>query len=214
MMSLNVMTIGRSSLAMGCGSTIGQTSYDSASTALGHSAMQSGIPEIDITLRDGRVVHVRAIGARDESEILQAFDRMSAHARYMRFMRVVREPNLDRLRKALASFPERGVGLVATVPATDGFDIVGSAVAIIEGDATSCEFAINVDSRFGGAGLATALMKKLIETARGRGVKVMEGFVLAENQSMLRLASRLGFGIAPDPEDRAVRVCRLQLGSA
>ena len=55
-------------------------------------------------------------------------------------------------------------------------------------------------------------MKKLIEASRKRGLKVMEGFVLAENQSMLRLARRLGFTIAPDPEDRAVRICRLQLG--
>jgi len=54
-------------------------------------------------------------------------------------------------------------------------------------------------------------MKTLIDTARSRGLKVMEGFVLAENQSMLRLAKRLGFSIAPDPDDRTVCICRLQL---
>jgi hypothetical protein len=52
-----------------------------------------------VTLRDGRVAHIRAIRASDEAEILQAFDRMSADARYMRFMHTVREPNLERLRK-------------------------------------------------------------------------------------------------------------------
>jgi hypothetical protein len=30
---------------------------------------------------------------------------------------------------------------------------------------------------------------------------------------MLRLATRLGFSVAPDPEDRAVRICRLDLGA-
>ncbi len=55
-------------------------------------------------------------------------------------------------------------------------------------------------------------MKMLIDATSRRGLKEMEGFVLAENQSMLRLARRLGFTIAPDPEDRAVRICRLQLG--
>ena len=55
-------------------------------------------------------------------------------------------------------------------------------------------------------------MKTLIDAAGRRGLQVMEGFVLAENESMLRLAKRLGFSIAPDPEDRAVRICRLQLG--
>ena len=97
--------------------------------------MSTSFPEADITLRDGRVVHVRAMRAQDEAELLQTFDRMSDDARYMRFMRVVREPNLERLRKALGSFPESGIGLVATVPAADGIDIVGSAIAIIESDA-------------------------------------------------------------------------------
>jgi acetyltransferase len=173
--------------------------------------MSTSIPEADITLPDGRVVHLREIRATDESEILQAFERMSEEARYMRFMRVVREPNLDRLRKALASFPERGIGLVATAPAADGIDIVGSAVAIMESAPGDCEFAISVDSGFGGMGLATALMNKLIDAARQRGLKVMEGFVLAENQPMLRLARRLGFSVEPDPDDPALRVCRLPL---
>ncbi len=44
-----------------------------------------------VTLGDGRVVHIRAIRASDEAEILQAFDRMSADARYMRFMHTVPE---------------------------------------------------------------------------------------------------------------------------
>jgi acetyltransferase len=41
----------------------------------------------------------------------------------------------------------------------------------------------------------------------------MEGFVLTENQPMLRLARRLGFSVAPDPEDPSIRICRLQLGA-
>jgi len=173
--------------------------------------MSTSIPESDITLRDGRTVHVRAMRPTDEAELVQVFNRTSDDARYMRFMRVVREPNLERLRRTLATFPQGGIGLVATIPADDGIDIVGSAIAIIESDPGRCEFAINVDAVFGGAGLATALMKTLIDTARSRGLKVMEGFVLAENQSMLRLAKRLGFSIAPDPDDRTVCICRLQL---
>jgi hypothetical protein len=39
----------------------------------------------------------------------------------------------------------------------------------------------------------------------------MEGFVLAKNQPMLKLATRLGFSISPDPEDASIRICRLRL---
>ena len=129
----------------------------------------------------------------------------------MRFMRVVREPDPERLRAVLASFPEAGIGLVATVPAADGIDIVGSAIAVFDSDRTSCEFAITVASGFAGVGLATALMTTLIDEARRRGLKEMEGFVLSQNQSMLRLAKRLGFRIAYEPGDASVRVCRLTL---
>jgi RimJ/RimL family protein N-acetyltransferase len=174
-----------------------------------------GFAEFDATLRDGRSVHLRAMRGADEAEILQAFGRMSADARYMRFMRSVREPNVERLRQALASLPEAGAGIVATVPAGDGIDIVGSAVYFTgDDDPGTCEFAISVADAFGGAGLAGTLMRALIDSARRRGLAQMEGFVLAANQPMLRLARRLGFGIAPDPDDASVRVCRLPLRAA
>jgi hypothetical protein len=44
--------------------------------------------------------------------------------------------------------------------------------------------------------------------AKRRGPHEMEGYVLANNQPMLRLASRLGFRISPDPDDpSAFAVC-------
>ena len=174
----------------------------------------AGFTEFDATLRDGRTVHLRAMGPADEAELVQAFARMSEDARYMRFMRSVREPNLERLRAALASFPDSGLGIVASVPATDGIDIVGSAIYVIGSDRKRCEFAINVGSAFGGAGLARTLMTALIDSAARRGLAEMEGFVLAANQSMLGLARRLGFTISRDPDDPAVRICRLPLGTA
>src|SRR6478735_7908032 len=137
------------------------------------------ISERDLSLRDGRTVHLRAVSPADEAELLQAFERLSDEARYMRFMRVVHAPDRERLRAVLASFPATGIGLVATVPADDGLDIVGSAIALFAPDRTSCEFAITVAAAFGGVGLATVLMTALIDEARRRGLPQMEGFVLS-----------------------------------
>ena len=173
----------------------------------------ASVSEADVILRDGRVVHMRTILPTDEKELLQAFERMSAEARYMRFMRSVRELNVQRLREALHSFPESGSGIVATVPADDGADIVASAVFFVGTDSTTCEFAITVLSRFGGVGLASKLLTALVDAARKRGLKTMEGFVLAANEPMLRLARRIGFSVAPDQNDRAIRICRLDLAS-
>jgi acetyltransferase len=169
------------------------------------------MPPSALTLRDGRSVHVRATVPADEAELLQTFARMSEEARYMRLMHVVREPDLDRLRAVLASFPAAGIGLVATVPAADGIDIVGSATAIFAKGRASCEFAITVDAAYGGTGLATALMQALMEQARQRGMQEMEGFVLSQNQPMLRLARRLGFSVEYDADDTSVRICRKAL---
>lgn len=165
----------------------------------------------DATLRDGRVVHLRSIRASDEAEFLQAFDRLSPDARYMRFMRVVKAPNLERLRKTLAAFPQGGDSIIATVPAADGIDIVGGATYIILDDPAHCEFAISVAADYGGAGLGSTLMRAIIDTARRRGLQEMEGFVLAMNQPMLRLASRMGFKVSRDPQDPSVRLCSLVL---
>jgi acetyltransferase len=174
--------------------------------------MEAAFNDFDATLRDGRGVHVRAMRGSDDAEILQAFDHLSADARYMRFMRVVREVDRDRLRETLASFPERGFGIVATVPAADGFDIVGSAILVIENNPSICEFAITILPEYGGVGLGRTLLSALIAAARQRGLKEMEGFVLAANQPMLKLASRLGFSTARDPDDGSVCNCRLSLG--
>jgi len=172
------------------------------------------IPEHDAKLRDGRRVHIRAIRTTDETELLQAFERLSPEARYMRFMRAVREPDLNRLRKALASLPASGAGIMATVPAADGIDIVGSAICMLGDDPACGEFAISVAGDYGGAGLGRTLMQVLIDAARRRGLREIEGFVLAVNKPMLSLAQRLGFTIAPDPDDRSVCICRLPLGKA
>jgi RimJ/RimL family protein N-acetyltransferase len=175
-------------------------------------AMEPTLEPLDLTLRNGRTVRVRAMVSTDEEEILQAFGRLGTQSRYMRFMHSVREVNRQRLRDTLASFPEKGLSIAATVPAADGIDIVGAATYIVGPGPQSCEFAVSVADDWGGAGLGSALLSTLIEAARRRGLHEMTGFVLAENRPMLRLASRLGFESARDPDDYAVRVCRLALG--
>ena len=77
--------------------------------------MDSGFDDFDVTLRDGRDVHIRAVRRADEEELVHAFGRLSEEARYLRFMGSVGEPNLERWRKALAGFPGSGIGIVATV---------------------------------------------------------------------------------------------------
>jgi len=165
----------------------------------------------DVLLRDGRAVRIRAFTAADEAEILQAFDRLGAEARYKRFMRPVREANLDSLHRGFETLARSGLGIAATVPADDGIDFVGTAIYIVAPDGQSCEFAMTVVDAWAGAGLGRVLLETLVEAAAANGERVMEGFVLAENAAMLRLAARLGFEVTRHPDDFGLRVCRRSL---
>src|SRR5262245_18086137 len=133
----------------------------------------------DIALRDGRTVHLRVLRADDADEILQAFERLSAESRYMRFMGTVKEMDPRWLRAALARFPQSGAAIAATVPAPDGLDIVGAASFVIAAETDRCEFSVTVADEWKGAGLGKRLLRALIEAARERGLRVMEGYVLA-----------------------------------
>lgn len=175
--------------------------------------MTSRFEPRDVKLRDGRVVHLREMEPADEAEILQAFERIGPDARCRRFMRPVPEANVDRLHKALSTLTRDGLGLAATVPAEDGFDIVGTAIYINSPGGKSCEFAMTVVDAWAGAGLGRVLLGALVEAARANGLAEIEGFVLADNAPMLRLASKLGFQVGRHPDDFGLRVCRLALAN-
>ena len=166
---------------------------------------------IEITLRDGRRVRLREIRPDDRDEVLQAFGRLSSESRYTRFMSTLKDLSPQMLERAVHPRTDRELGLVAEIDALDGIDIVAGARYYIQADGESCEFAITVADGWQGAGLASRLLRELIGAARARGLKHMEGFVLAGNRAMLTLARRLGFTVTPDPEDATVKIVRLDL---
>jgi acetyltransferase len=57
-------------------------------------------------------------------------------------------------------------------------------------------------------------MRALLETARTRGLRTMDGIVLRANRKMLRLARQLGFELRHDPDDRSVVRVQRRLDSS
>src|SRR5262245_34067665 len=166
---------------------------------------------VEVQLRDGRRVRLREIRPDDQDEVRQAFARLSSESRYTRFMSSIKELSPQMLDRAVHLQGQREVGLVAETDAPDGIDIVGGARYYIQSDADTCEFAVTVVDGWQGVGLASRLMRELIQAARERGLRRMEGFVLAANTSMLDLARRLGFTVNTDLHDVTVKVVRLDL---
>jgi acetyltransferase len=60
-------------------------------------------------------------------------------------------------------------------------------------DEQTAEFAILVRSRFEGHGLGWLLMRRVIDYARGKGLRRVYGDVLVENTTMLQMCAELGF---------------------
>ena len=71
------------------------------------------------------------------------------------------------------------------------------------------EYAILLRSDLKGRGLGWLLMQAMIEYASTDGLRVIEGQVLRDNTTMLRMCGELGFKVEPDPEDPGL--CRVLL---
>ncbi len=78
---------------------------------------------------------------------------------------------------------------------------------VADPDYTRGEYAILVRSDLKGRGLGWRLMQHLIDYAKAEGLKEIHGAVLAENSTMLRMCTELGFTVEGDPDDaRLLRV--------
>lgn len=152
-------------------------------------------------LPDGTPVTVRPIRANDAA-IEQDFVRhLSEDARYFRFMAQLHELSPSRLKYFTEIDYYRHLALLVTVMRDDQEVEIGVARYVGLSQPHVCEFAIVIDDAWQGQGVGKILMESLIEAARERGFKTMQGTVLSTNQKMLSFLKPLGFVVHFDPED-------------
>jgi acetyltransferase len=87
--------------------------------------------------------------------------------------------------------------------------MLGVARLHANADYDSAEFAVLVRSDLKGKGIGWLLMQTIIEYARSEGIGKIEGQVLRENATMLRMCSELGFSIDPDSNDADTCVVKM-----
>lgn len=131
---------------------------------------------------DAEALH--AMGAACSPEDLRA-----------RFLHTVRNAEAAQLRKLTELDPARELALIAFA---DGDSTPAGVVRLhADKDGGRAEFAVLVRTDLQRKGLGRMLMELIIDCARQRGVRQIEGSVLAENERMLGLARSLGFSRAP-----------------
>jgi acetyltransferase len=168
------------------------------------------------TMRDGRQFTLRPLQP-DDACMLQEFVRgLSAQARYFRFVSSMRELSLTMLARHTLIDYDREMALVALCKERradaggvlrDEERIIGLSGYCSNPDLASGEFSLAVADAFGGQGVGGRLMLAIMEVARHKGLREIDGLVLAGNAGMLRLMKSLGFRIQAYAEDADFKLC-------
>ncbi len=144
-----------------------------------------------VHLKDGTEVLIRQIRPSDGPELQAAYRRLSPLSRYRRFL--APKPYLSEsevtylvdvdgqshyaLVAVLAEAPEQIVGVVRFVRLAD--------------EPRAAEFSVVVGDPFHRQGLATALLARLMNVARERGIEHFKATTLSENEPAHRLVTGL-----------------------
>ncbi|HDP89896.1 MAG TPA: bifunctional acyl-CoA synthetase/GNAT family N-acetyltransferase [Thioalkalivibrio sp.] len=155
----------------------------------------------DWQLPDGTRITIRPIRPED-AEIERDFVRnLSEESRYFRFMQALHELTPKMLVRFTQIDYDEEMAFIAVTEVDGHEQELGVARYSINPDRESCEFALVVDDRWHHRGIGSQLMKSLMQAARSKGLRRMEGEVLASNRRMLELAEFLGFSQRPGTED-------------
>jgi acetyl coenzyme A synthetase (ADP forming)-like protein len=156
--------------------------------------------DIDVVLRDGSSVRIRAAHATDEPGILAFLQGLSDDSRRLRFP----AGNID-----LAATSRRWAGVEGCpdccVLAVQGGDVVAQASFDRTGE-DRARVGFTVTDSFQGRGLGTLLLKQLAEAAVAGGIAVFEGEVQADNNKMLDLFRESGFTLTMKSEPGKIRI--------
>jgi acetyltransferase len=157
-------------------------------------------------LRDGTEVTVRAISPEDEPLIIELHASHSEHTLRMRYFSLVKTLSRESLIRLCHLDYDREMALVAVRREGEKQQFLGVSRYYLNPATGTAEFALIVRDAYHRQGLGRHLMRRLIDIARERGIKCLEGLVLAENTPMLDLMRSLGFSPPVAVEGGVVRV--------
>ncbi len=159
-----------------------------------------------VQLPDGTDLVIRPIRPED-AEMEQHFVRgLSEQTKYFRFMQAIKELTPEMLVRFTQIDYDREMALIGVVEQEEGEVEVGVARYMARPGGEACEFAIVVSDHWRDRGIGARLMRSLMQNARTRGFRVMEGEVLTANTRMLALVQSLGFRVERDQLDPGVKL--------
>ena len=168
------------------------------------------------TLRDNTTVTVRSARADDGPRIRRAFHHLKRDTVYSRFFGYKADLSEAELTRITAADFDRVVALLVTVGAAEDEVVIGGASYIVLDTAAppqSAELAFLIEEDYQGRGLASALLRHMIQIGRTKDLDQFEADVLAQNLAMLRVFRQSGLPIRQRQSGNIVHVV-LSLGGA
>lgn len=162
----------------------------------------------DITIKNNIAIQLRPIRPADAQSISTLVREMSAESRYFRFMHAINELSPQMVAQFTKLDYDRQMAFVAT---NDVQRVVGVSRYMISSNRLVGEFAISVSDSWKGLGLASALMRHLIEHAQAQGLRKLQGDVLRTNTAMQGLMRSLGFSSHASPDEPDVLIYEYSL---
>ncbi len=159
------------------------------------------------TLSDGATVFVRPIRPEDEQLFGRFMAAESLQDLRWRFFAPVKELDPALIVRLTRIDYDRAMAFIALDETTG--DMLGVARLHQTVPNEIGEYAVIVRSDLKSQGLGWHLMQTMIDYARKRGLRAIQGQVMYDNEPMLDMCAQLGFDIQSDPGEPSI--CNVKL---
>lgn len=162
----------------------------------------------------GKSFVVRPIRPEDAEAHAAFFGRLTPEDIRYRFFSAIRLLSPEQIARLTQIDYDREMAFLAVLEgsaAAGGGMTVGVARLVRQALTDEGEFAVVVQTDMKGHGIASVLMRKLIDWAGAQGMRTVVGQVLADNAPMRSFVQRLGFSLRRVPGEPDILEARLEL---
>jgi acyl-CoA hydrolase/RimJ/RimL family protein N-acetyltransferase len=147
------------------------------------------------TFKGGVEVRFRAIKPSDEEEMRRLFYRFSDEAVYYRYFSPIKAMPHAKMQEYVNVDFSQTLPIVGLVSNSGEGHIIAEARFVRERHRPYAEVAFIVDEEYQGLGIATYLLKRLVQLAKKQGIKGFTADVLSTNKGMMKVFEKSGLPI-------------------
>lgn len=165
--------------------------------------------EVTLAGKDGGSYRIRPIRQSDAASLMRGYDAMTDTSKWFRLLHSVPHLTESMAMQFCEPDPERDLCVVLEGRGALEGEILGGARISGAVDGVRAEFSVSLRPEAQGLGLARKALETVFAVAKEMGYTQIWGSIHQRNESMLRLAKKMGFRLRRDPEDAALMVAEL-----